>query len=156
MLGWHTLTRIPSFRTGRVHHPVSLDSAKAAPCPARAYMLHDFIRSHRAEILQRARLRVAERRAPLPTAEELENGIPLFLEELIEMLASRDLHPSSAASAATRHGHNRFAMGFTIAQVVHDYGDVCQVVTELAIESKAALSTEDFRALNGCLDDAIA
>jgi signal transduction histidine kinase len=40
--------------------------------------------------------------------------------------------------------------------VVHDYGDVCQSITELAIEMAAPISAEDFRALNACLDDAIA
>ena len=24
--------------------------------------------------------------------------------------------------------------GFTVSQVVHDYGDVCQAITELAVE----------------------
>lgn len=46
--------------------------------------------------------------------------------------------------------------GYTVSQVVHDYGDVCQAVTELAVERQAAISLEDFRTLNRCLDDAIA
>ena len=40
--------------------------------------------------------------------------------------------------------------------MVHDYGDVCQSVTEMAGELKAAVSTDDFRTLNRCSDDAIA
>jgi signal transduction histidine kinase len=40
--------------------------------------------------------------------------------------------------------------------VVHDYGDVCQSITELALEINAPVSTDDFRRLNRCLDDAIA
>ena len=43
-----------------------------------------------------------------------------------------------------------------MSQVVHDYGDVCQSITELAVETNAPIGTEDFRLLNGCLDDAIA
>jgi signal transduction histidine kinase len=39
---------------------------------------------------------------------------------------------------------------------VHDYGDVCQAITELAVEVNAPISTDDFRTLNRCLDDAIA
>jgi signal transduction histidine kinase len=39
---------------------------------------------------------------------------------------------------------------------VHDYGDVCQALTELAVELNAPISTDDFRTLNRCLDDAIA
>ena len=40
--------------------------------------------------------------------------------------------------------------------MVHDYGDVCQSITDLALELKAPISVEDFRTLNRCLDDAIA
>jgi signal transduction histidine kinase len=46
--------------------------------------------------------------------------------------------------------------GFTIAQVVHDYGDVCQAITELAGVQKRQFSTSDFHILNLCLDNAIA
>jgi hypothetical protein len=54
------------------------------------------------------------------------------------------------------HGHDLLLQGFTISQVVHDYGDVCQSVTDLAVETNAPISSEDFRTLNRCLDDAIA
>ena len=45
---------------------------------------------------------------------------------------------------------------FTVAEVVHDYGNVCQAVTDLAAELAVPVSTDDFRTLNRCLDDAIA
>lgn len=47
-------------------------------------------------------------------------------------------------------------MGFTVSQVVHDYGDICQAVTELSIEQRAPITTEEFHTLNRCLDTAIA
>jgi signal transduction histidine kinase len=40
--------------------------------------------------------------------------------------------------------------------VVHDYGAICQIVTDLAVERKAPVRAEEFRTLNLCLDDAIA
>jgi signal transduction histidine kinase len=43
-----------------------------------------------------------------------------------------------------------------VSQVVHGYGDVCQAITELAVELDAPISSDDFRMLNRCLDDAIA
>ncbi len=43
-----------------------------------------------------------------------------------------------------------------MSQVVHDYGDICQAITELAVEMHAPISNEDFGMLNRCLDDAIA
>jgi signal transduction histidine kinase len=39
---------------------------------------------------------------------------------------------------------------------VHDYGDICQAVTELALEQNAPITTEEFHTLNRCLDTAIA
>jgi len=58
--------------------------------------------------------------------------------------------------SAIQHGHDLLLQGFTISQVVHDYGDVCQAITELAVELNAPVSTDDFRMLNRCLDEAIA
>jgi hypothetical protein len=46
--------------------------------------------------------------------------------------------------------------GFNVGQVVHDYGDVCQCVTALAVEQNKSISTDEFRTLNLCLDNAIA
>ena len=66
----------------------------------------------------------------------------LFLDQLAETLrreqetAARPTSEEIARSAAQHGGELRRA-GFTVAQVVHDYGDVCQAVTELAIELAA-------------------
>jgi signal transduction histidine kinase len=119
-------------------------------------MLSEFVRRHRNEIIARCRTRVAERMAPRPTLSELEDGIPLFLRELELTLESALLSRPRLATAAVHHGKALLRGGFTIAQVVHDYGDACQSITELAIERNAPISTEEFRALNRCLDDAIA
>jgi hypothetical protein len=110
--------------------------------------LETFLTENRAEIIDRCQKRVQERKA---TDAELE-GVPLFLDHLVAILA-RD---PSQASEATQHGRDLLEAGFTIAQVVHDYGDVCQTVTGLAIELEAPISNEDFRTLNFALDNAIA
>ena len=47
-------------------------------------------------------------------------------------------------------------MGFNISQVVHDYGDICQAITEVAVEQRLPITTEEFHTLNRCLDAAIA
>ena len=39
---------------------------------------------------------------------------------------------------------------------MHDYGDICQSVTDLSVELWATITSADFRTLNRCLDDAIA
>ena len=43
-----------------------------------------------------------------------------------------------------------------MSQVVHDYGDICQTIIEMAVETNAPISADDFGTLNRCLDDAIA
>jgi len=58
--------------------------------------------------------------------------------------------------AAAAHGKAPLALGFTVEQVVHDYGDLCQAITELAHERDAPFQVEEFRTLNRCLDNAIA
>lgn len=41
-------------------------------------------------------------------------------------------------------------------QVVHDYGDLCQALTELAMQQEFSISVDEFHTFNRCLDDAIA
>jgi hypothetical protein len=60
------------------------------------------------------------------------------------------------SDSASEHGRNLLSRGFTIDQAVRDCGDVCQSITGLAVETNTAISADDFRTLNQCLDDAIA
>jgi len=57
---------------------------------------------------------------------------------------------------ASKHGGELLEIGLTVDQVVHDYGDLCQAVTELAIERNALIKNDEFHTLNRCLDNAIA
>jgi signal transduction histidine kinase len=123
-------------------------------------MLRDFIELHRDEILDRARLRVAARRTPAPTPVELTLGLPIFLDQLREALRKTYVHEvldhDALKKSAHKHGDDLFSRGLSVAQVVHDYGDLCQVITGLAFEAKAAIGDDEFQTLNLCLDDAIA
>ena len=58
--------------------------------------------------------------------------------------------------AAAVHGAELLRQGYSVDQVVHDYGDICQSVTEMAIERNTPVATNEFRILNRSLDDAIA
>jgi signal transduction histidine kinase len=60
------------------------------------------------------------------------------------------------AKSAGAYGRELQHLGYTLSHVVHAYGAICQAITEIAIEKKAAITTEEFRALNRCLDTAIA
>lgn len=119
-------------------------------------MLHEFITGNREEIIRRCRAKVATRSVPPPTSEEIDHGVPLFLEQLVRALRPGFVASPDIGNSATKHGHDLLMQGFTVSQVVHDYGDVCQSLTELAVEMHYLISTEDFRMLNRCLDDAIA
>lgn len=126
-------------------------------------MLHDLLEANSAKLIERCRAKVARRPAPCATQDEMEYGIPLFLGQLIDTLrieqtahSADETLPSAMRAAATKHGHQARERGYTVDQVVHGYGDLCQAITELAIEDKASVSSEDFRTLNRCLDDAIA
>jgi signal transduction histidine kinase len=119
-------------------------------------MLHAFIRSQRAAILDRTRAKVAARTAPRPTEEELKDGVPLFLDQLVAALGRTNGSTAEIGETAARHGADLLRLGFTVGQVVHVYGNICQAVTELAIESKAVITIDEFHTLNRCLDDAIA
>jgi hypothetical protein len=78
------------------------------------------------------------------------------LDQLVDALRTGGTSSLEIDRSAARHGHGLLLKGFTVSQVVHDYGDVCQTITELAVKANASISTEDFRMLNQCLDAAIA
>ena len=137
-------------------------------------MLYDFLIANRVELIDRCRAKVAQRPAPEATAAELEDGIPLFLGQLIKTLEieqtaqpmrSRKVSGPSGGGkpvlseigeTAARHGRELLHHGFTVEQVVHDYGDLCQAITDLAFELDAVIEIDEFRTLNRCLDNAIA
>ena len=130
-------------------------------------MLHQFLTDHRGTLIQRCRTRVAARRAPVATPAELEHGIPIFLDQLTGMLAEDAQHAPAAGAKpdefgpeadadATLHGRELLRSEFTIEQVVHDYGDLCQSITELAAELAVPITVREFGILNIRLDNAIA
>jgi hypothetical protein len=131
-------------------------------------MLHEFVTENRLLLIARCKEKVAKRFEPTESASSIETGVPLFLEQLAETLRAEqntnarngDAQPTPAPTAIGRtaalHGAELLRRGFTVDQVVHDYGDVCQCVTALAVEQATPISTDEFRTLNRCLDNAIA
>ncbi len=119
-------------------------------------------------------MKALQRAVPKATDEQLAYGIPLFLDQIIktlqlerstEPLRSRSVSgpagggvsgPSEIGTAARHHGHELLQHGYTIDRVVHDYGDLCQSITDLAFEQRMAIQVDEFRTVNRCLDNAIA
>lgn len=131
-------------------------------------MLHEFLTSNRQLLINRCSEKVAKRFEPTAARTAIDHGVPIFLQQLVETLRgeqhthvrSADSEPTPAPTdigrAAAMHGAELLRLGFSVDQVVHDYGDVCQCVTALAVERDVSISTDEFRTLNRCLDNAIA
>jgi len=132
-------------------------------------MLHEFLTANRQELIGRCRAKVAMRFEPTADAAVFDHGVPLFLQQLVEILREEQTNsapadteaeqtpaPTQIGRAAALHGAELLRLGFSVDQVVHDYGDVCQSVTALAGEMDESISIDEFRTLNRCLDNAIA
>jgi hypothetical protein len=122
-------------------------------------MLSKLLAAHRDEILARTRLRVGEKSRPTASSAELTHLL-VFLDQLDEVLQRSASHQAvnraEIQESGGRYGHELFDKGLTVAQIVHDYAELCKVVIELAVERGVNISAEDLSALNLCLDDAIA
>jgi hypothetical protein len=132
-------------------------------------MLHEFLTTNRQLLIRRCREKVARRFGSTEAASTIDHGVPLFLQQLVETLRAEQgttaraeaesgatPAPTEMGRSAALHGTELLRRGFSVDQVVHEYGDVCQCVTALAFEQDVAISTDEFRTLNRCLDDAIA
>ena len=49
-------------------------------------VLHEFIAVNRNEIIRRCRAKVAARSMPPPTDREIDHGVPVFLDQLVNAL----------------------------------------------------------------------
>jgi signal transduction histidine kinase len=136
-------------------------------------VLHEFLTTNKADLIERCRLKVAKRLAPKVAGQDLAHGIPRFLDQLIKTLeveqtsepmrsrrvsgpAGGGAVVSEIAATAALHGRELSEQGFTVDQVVHDYGDLCQAIADLAFERGVPIQVDEFRTLNRCLDNGIA
>lgn len=137
-------------------------------------MLHSFLANNRAELISRCVEKVAGRPKRNASERQLQTGIPMFIDQLTQTLKAEQEGEMAAGArisgaaggdrgnlselglTAAAHGTELLRLGYTVDQVVHDYGDLCQAITDLAVERDAPFSIDEFRTLNRCLDNAIA
>jgi hypothetical protein len=136
-------------------------------------MLHEFVRTNREDLIRRCRFKVAQRSSPPGSEDDLQYGVALVLDQLSEALAREQASPTAHEDAvfgcapsnagsveadrtAALHGSELFRLGYSVDEVVHDYGDVCQAVTELAKETDLPVTVDEFHTLNRLLDNSIA
>ena len=136
--------------------------------------MHRFLVNNRDELIARCKLKAAQRPYRAASEERLVQGVSMFLDQLTRTLAAETNNDGDASVkisgpsggdalalseigvSATAHGKALLNLGYTVDQVVHDYGDVCQAITDLAFERDAPFTVDQFRTLNRCLDNAIA
>ena len=137
-------------------------------------MLHEYLSDKRMALIERCLSKAMQRSVPKTIDEPIVHGIPLLLDQIIrtlqveqtsEPMQSRDISgPEGGGASATSeigatarlHAHELLRQGYTVERVVHDYGDLCQAITDLAFEERVPIQVDEFRTLNRCLDNAIA
>ena len=75
--------------------------------------LHEFIAENREEIIRRCRAKVATRSMPPPTEEEINHGVPLFLDQVVDALRLGLRSTAEIEHSARQHGHELLLEGFT-------------------------------------------
>jgi signal transduction histidine kinase len=112
-----------------------------------------FITQHRALIERQSRDLLRERSMEKTTESELERGVPVFIDQLLETLG-RERSGGGApldraiVTTAAEHGSRLFARGFSMGQLVHGYGVLSEVVMELGEKQAVSFTTRDVEVLN--------
>jgi signal transduction histidine kinase len=129
-------------------------------------LLHEFLLAEREKILALCLNKIMHLADSRSSSQEMERGLPLFYDELIEVLradadkfgeARTDEIENVHRNSAERRGKESLRLGYSISQVVHGYGTLCQVITQYIEEnSNQTTSPREFNRLNFCLDIAIA
>lgn len=136
--------------------------------------MHRFLANNRVELIARCMANVAHRSSRTATEEQLRTGVPLLIAQLQRTLLAEEAGQagelvtcsgasdgkvqvrSEAGVTAAAHGKQLLELGFSLDQVVHGYGDLCQAAKELAVERDAPFPLGQLRALDRCLDNALA
>ena len=124
-------------------------------------MLFEFISLNRDAIIEATYRKAAQALPSTRGKDSLRNGIPVFLTQLLAILRSEtnglpSRGPGSIGDSATKHGGELLALGWSVSDVIHVYGDIGQSVTELAIAHEAPITVDEFRILDQSLDTAVA
>lgn len=128
-------------------------------------MLYEFLGQYKKEIIQLCKDKVLADSDSRPTTALLDKGLPVFYDELIgvlkrtaalgspeQVLFNNKIREGDAAE----HGKESLRLGYTISQVVHSYGAVCQAITQFVQTKSYTVTSREFEDLNLSLDCAIA
>ena len=98
-------------------------------------MLYEFLKNNKNEILQNTQVRTLEMAGARPSSDQHQIGLPIFYQQLIDILVFEDKSSDTADSgvykatdnpaevelskSAGRHGLELMRLGYTISHVVH-------------------------------------
>jgi signal transduction histidine kinase len=149
------------------------------------FMLHEFITKEQQYILKKCDEETVKLAGSKEISPAIRKGWNSFLDQLIELLSSEhvtfDMYPDTGKPDADQkaqqasdqdsqaktdkqklqpdaaaRGKEYRRLGYTLSDVVHGYGIVCQGITTSATELKYQIATNEFSQLNLSLDVAIA
>lgn len=137
-------------------------------------MLNQFLTNNRMDLIARCIQKVGRRPRRAATKQQLDDGIPMFIDRLIRTLVAEQegrvgagttisVFSGSSGSALSKmglsaavNGKELLELGYSVGQIVHDYGDLCQAITDLAFERDAPFSVDEYQLLDRCLDNLMA
>lgn len=134
-------------------------------------MLYEFLKNNKNEILHNTQVRTLEMAGARPSSDQLRKGLPIFYQQLIDILVFEDTSSDTTdhggykatdnpaevelSKSAGRHGSELMRLGYSLSHVVHAYGAMCQSITELLTSKETNITPSEFHHLNRCLDVAI-
>jgi signal transduction histidine kinase len=124
-------------------------------------MLHDFLTRERSTILAEAKQRASKTQGTRMTSSVQEEGWGIFYDELVGLLKRNQPFESHGEKGlhtveAEKQGKEYLRLGYTVSEVVHGYGIICQTITSLATTLGFNITAREFQQLNLSLDTAIA
>lgn len=118
-------------------------------------MLADFIAANRNEIMTRYRAKAATTSLPLPPDPESEYPARAFVDELLS--AQRvDLRSDRPDGGAVHHRNIDVLGEPSLARRIARYGEICESITELAMEMNAPVTLAESLTLDRSVDVATA
>jgi hypothetical protein len=122
-------------------------------------MLHEFLITHRDTIVASALEKLSHRCWPPVSKKEVELGIPLLFTQLCDTLQGQTRRTATSydaiGSLEVHYANALRELELTLVQVVHDYGDICEAIVEVAAAQRITIAGE-LPLLQGCLDSATA
>src|ERR1043166_4515506 len=118
--------------------------------------LHEVLASLRNEVMQRwlEEVRGTLHPASMPRME-LVDHLPAFLDQVIAALQRRE-SAADCLDAAEDHGVQRLALGFSLDQVVREYGAMRTAMSSVATDAGVEISAGDSEVIFDCVINGIA